>query len=136
VIVVDASAILSWLLSEERSKEFDAAINRIAEQGAYAPGNFPSEVVHGLLQAHRRGRIDRSYASTALTELAALPIAVELPDPHDVMAIAEQHQLTGYDAAYLALALERQIPLVTADMALRKAAAAAKVQFRATKSRK
>jgi predicted nucleic acid-binding protein len=131
VIVIDASAILSWLLAERQSQELEAAIDHIAEHGASAPGNFQPEVVHGLLQARRRLGIDRGHASAALTELAALPIGVELPDPHDVMAIAEEHRLTGYDAAYLALAIERQIPLATADAALRKAAAAAKVSFRA-----
>lgn len=130
MIVVDASAILSWLLAERQSQELEAALDHIAEHGAYAPGNFQSEVVHGLLQARRRLRIDRGHASTALTELAALPIVIEFPDPHDIMAMAEEHRLTGYDAAYLALAVERQIPLATGDAGLRKAAAAAKVSFR------
>jgi predicted nucleic acid-binding protein len=39
-----------------------------------------------------------------------------------VMTIAREHRLTGYDATYLALAMEHGLKLATADATLRKAA--------------
>lgn len=39
-----------------------------------------------------------------------------------ILTLAERHSLTAYDAAYLALALDRQLPLATLDRKLTKAA--------------
>jgi len=45
----------------------------------------------------------------------------------DLPQLAQRHQLTNYDAAYLALAAATSLPLATNDAALRRAAAAAGV---------
>ena len=39
-----------------------------------------------------------------------------------ILTLAERHRLTAYDAAYLALALEQQLPLATLDRELAEAA--------------
>lgn len=39
-----------------------------------------------------------------------------------VLTLAERHKLTAYDAAYLALAIEKAIPLATLDKQLIAAA--------------
>jgi predicted nucleic acid-binding protein len=44
-----------------------------------------------------------------------------------LLALAEQHGLTSYDAAYLSLAQRNRLPLATLDDDLRKAAAIAGV---------
>ncbi len=43
------------------------------------------------------------------------------------LELAERHNLTVYDAAYLELALRRRLPLATLDRELREAASAEKV---------
>ena len=43
------------------------------------------------------------------------------------LALADEHRLTVYDAAYLELARRRGLPLATLDQALRDAGAAAGV---------
>jgi len=40
----------------------------------------------------------------------------------DVKQLAQTHQLTAYDAAYLALALRYNLPLATLDIASKQAA--------------
>jgi len=59
-------------------------------------------------------------------ELARLPIDIEPAlnpaQVKSVLALAETHSLTVYDAAYLELAHRRQLPLGTLDADLRKAA--------------
>ncbi|MCF6370567.1 PIN domain-containing protein [Rhizobium halophilum] len=47
---------------------------------------------------------------------------IALSDDQVILTLAERHSLTAYDAAYLALALERQLPLATLDRKLTKAA--------------
>ncbi|HTU69877.1 MAG TPA: type II toxin-antitoxin system VapC family toxin [Candidatus Baltobacteraceae bacterium] len=127
MIVVDASMALRWVLAEEIDAEVIAARTYVSEHGACVPGNFQTEVVHGLLQAERRKRISSSDASAALTDIMDFALTVELPDPHLITITARDHSLTGYDAAYLALALQSGIPLATVDGTLRAAARAAKV---------
>lgn len=129
MIVVDASMALSWVLESGENETIDSALAHVEERAACAPGNFQSEIVHALVQAERRGRIDAVQASAALIELLALRIAVELPDPHVTMAVAKEYRLTAYDAAYLALAIERQIPLATIDTQLLEASTKARLAF-------
>ena len=130
MIVVDASLALRWVLLEEPSRESLAALDYVTENGAYVPGNFQSEVAHGLLQAERRGRLTATDVSAALSDILALPFQIDLPDPHVLVATARQYSLTGYDAAYLALAAKTASPLATIDEALRKAARSAKLLWK------
>jgi predicted nucleic acid-binding protein len=63
--------------------------------------------------------------------LKALPIRVEsssLWANVDVESKARKWNLTAYDAAYLALALSRKLPLATLDRDLKKAAEAEGVE--------
>jgi predicted nucleic acid-binding protein len=50
-----------------------------------------------------------------------------LPFAADVLALARQHALSAYDAAYLELALRLSLPLATLDRRLQAAATAAGV---------
>jgi len=129
MIVVDASTVVSWVLDDESSRDADAAIEALARDGGYAPSNFITEVVHALLAAERRGRIDETSSGISLAEILALPITVEAPDPHTVLALARTRGLTGYDAAYLALALQAQVPLATVDRSLAAAARAERCAY-------
>jgi predicted nucleic acid-binding protein len=136
MIVIDASTVISWVLDDETSSDANAALEIAATHGACAPPSFITEVAHALLGAERRGRIDEVGTGLALTEILALPIAVENPDPHTILALARTHRLTCYDAAYLALALRVQLPLATIDRALATAAAAEKVLHAPSRQRK
>ena len=76
----------------------------------------------------RRRRIDADFRSAALRDLAALPIALDAETSshawHATLALADARGLTAYDAAYLELALRRNLPLATFDAELRRAAQA------------
>jgi len=124
MIVVDASTVISWVLDDESSPEADAAIEVLARDGGYAPSNFVTEVAQALLTAERRGRIDEISSGISLAEILALRISFEAPDPHTVLALARTRGLSAYDAAYLALALQAQVPLATVDRSLAAAAQA------------
>ena len=87
---------------------------------------------NGLLMAYRRKRITFDQIAGFLTRLKSLPIeaAAQTPDELlDLPALAQKHNLTNYDAAYLTLALRFKLPLATTDADLRSAAAVSGVQI-------
>lgn len=133
MIVIDANVALAWILEEKQGAEPAAALQYIAAHGALVPGNFQSEIAHALLNALRRGIVVEPDLSSALAELLALPIRAEFPDPHVIIAVGQKHHLTGYDAAYLALALQAELPLATIDKTLRKAAQSERVLWSVAK---
>ena len=128
VLVIDASAALSTILKEERTPTSVALRDRIAADGAVVPALWWLEVANVLLIAERKARVKPGERATALGGLAALPITTDLETAarsrSDTLALAEAHRLTVYDAAYLELALRRQLPLATLDNELAAAAGA------------
>jgi predicted nucleic acid-binding protein len=76
----------------------------------------------------RRGRVTFEQIAEFIEDLAALPIRLDPPiSPAEwppILALAERHRLTAYDAAYLELARRTGLPLATLDADLRKAAEA------------
>jgi predicted nucleic acid-binding protein len=99
-----------------------ALLERVAEDGAFAPQLWPLEVVNGLLIAQRRGRIDAAKRRHLAGVLRALPISIDEETGVQVWSatqtLADSHRLSIYDAAYLELALRLGIPLATGDRAL------------------
>lgn len=61
-----------------------------------------------------------------IEQLSVLPITVDSStgsrSMHTILALAFQEELSIYDASYLELALREEIPLLTLDNALLKAA--------------
>lgn len=85
-------------------------------------------MANGLAMMKRRGRMTGADADQALAHLSLMPIE---PDAEtwprawaDARKLADTHRLTVYDAAYLELALRRQLPLATLDKELIAAAGA------------
>jgi predicted nucleic acid-binding protein len=69
-----------------------------------------------------------SQTAEILAQLEALPVRYDWePESGAVLALAREHRLTVYDAAYLELALRADAPLATLDRQLARAARAAKV---------
>jgi predicted nucleic acid-binding protein len=76
----------------------------------------------------RRGRLDMAATVGVLAHLESLPIRLDVDQDGDVvLALAREHRLTVYDAAYLELALRADAPLATLDQQRARAARAAKV---------
>lgn len=130
MIVVDASTALAWVLREREHADTAAALDYVSENGGCVPGNFHSEVAHGLLLAERKKRITEADVAHILSDLLALPLSVELPDVHVIIATARTYGLTCYDASYLALALQSHLPLATVDTNLAAAAKSAKCAWK------
>lgn len=131
MFVVDASVVLAWCFGDEASQVADAALEVLADEGAVAPAIWPFEIANALRTAERRGRLDLSDVGRVRSLLLALPIAVEGVDLGatlgEVAEVARTLDLTAYDAAYLALAARRGLPIATVDDRLRRAAETAGV---------
>jgi len=125
-LVLDASLALAWYFQDEATAATDTILDRVAETGAIVPALWRLELANGLQAAVRRGRINVSYRDDALADLTQMQIETDLEtDMHAwsaTLRLAEKHDLTLYDAAYLELAQRRRLPLATLDRKLRRAA--------------
>ncbi|MBI1250350.1 MAG: PIN domain-containing protein [Alphaproteobacteria bacterium] len=129
--VIDASAALCWCFDDERPRNADALLAKIASEGACVPGHWRLELANILVQSERRKRISQSDAGAFMDLWESLDIDSEPESIHllwrEIAALARAEKLSAYDAAYLELALRRQAILVTKDTDLIAAAKRNKV---------
>jgi predicted nucleic acid-binding protein len=126
-LVLDCSTTLAWVYGDETTEPVRQVFELLSQSGAWVPGLWRLEVANVLEMGVRRKRHDSAFRESTLADLAQLPIQVDAEtDRHAwgaTLQLAERHQLTLYDAAYLELALRRNLPLATLDEELRRAAA-------------
>jgi predicted nucleic acid-binding protein len=127
VIVVDASAILEVLLQTPAAGRISRRIFAPRET-LHAPHLLDVEIAQVLRRYARSGIISPERGAEALADLADLPVQRY---PHFVLLPRIwqlRHNLTAYDAAYLALAEALDAPLATRDKALASARSMARVE--------
>lgn len=126
-LVLDSSATLAWLYSDETTEPIRQVFDAVAEGGAFVPALWRLEVANSLTHAMRRGRIDADFRRASLADLALLDITTDADTDinawGETLSLADRFHLTIYDAAYLELAMRRGLPLATLDAELRGAAA-------------
>ncbi len=134
--IIDSSVAITWCFEDEATKDTDALLSRLIYDGAHAPSLWALEVLNVLWMAQRRGRIPLEVREKGLALLHALPIMLDAETVGQAWTItnmlAEQHNLTLYDAAYLELAQRLDLPLATLDVDLRAAAKAVGVPLLGT----
>jgi predicted nucleic acid-binding protein len=125
-LVLDSSATLAWIYSDETTAAIQQLFDTVADTGAIVPVLWRLEVANSLTIAMRRGRIDAAFRRAALDDLALLDITSDThTDTHawaETLVLADRYRLTVYDAAYLELAQRRALPLATLDEDLGAAA--------------
>ena len=122
MIVIDASIAAAWLLPEKDSEAAEAVIAALSGRPP-VPSLFWHEARNILIIAERRGRIVVGEAAAAMGRLRRLPLEdAGAGSDNAVIALAAAHRLSAYDAAYLALAQKRDLPLATLDQKLAAAA--------------
>jgi len=124
--VVDASIAAAWMLPDEQTGATDAILERLTGAPALVPSLFWHEARSLFLTAERRGRFPPGAAQAAMLRLRLLPIEDRgSGNDQRVLELAAAQELTAYDAAYLALAVDEDAALATLD---RKLGAAARRQ--------
>ena len=129
-IVVDASVVLKWVVSEADSE----AAAALRADDLIAPSLWLAEVANALWRRVRLREITADEASQRMSELAGAPVASMPLDPYVEVALKLGTELGHpvYDCFYAAVALARDTYVVTAD---RRFAAAAAVPWLAGRVR-
>lgn len=114
MIVVDASAVLEFLLQTALGSRVEARLLRDGDD-LHAPHLLDVEITQALRRLVRAGEVDDERAAEALADLIEFDLRRH---PHvDLLARAWElrDNLTAYDAIYVALAEALDGPLVTCD---------------------
>lgn len=117
MIVVDASALLEVLLNTPAGMSIADRLFTKTET-LHAPHLLDVEIAQVVRRYALAGEIESTRGLQVLEDLADLPL---IRYPHDLAfpRIWElHHNLTAYDAAYLALAEALAAPLLTRDVGL------------------
>jgi predicted nucleic acid-binding protein len=126
--VLDGSIVLAWFIDPVVAL-LAARVQRFLVQDARAvvPRLWRSEIANGFVVALRRRILTSVRSAQAFAEIEILlgqsieNLSHDLPIER-VVTTAQQYDLTAYDATYLEIAREQQLPVATLD---RKLAAAA-----------
>jgi predicted nucleic acid-binding protein len=126
--VLDASVTLAWYI-DQPVPTYAARVRRALSDGdrALVPALWRLEVPNGLVVAERRRLFTPSDTTLAVQKLEMLltesiESTQETSSLHRVLSAARRYGLTAYDACYLELAHDAQLPLATLDRKLAGAA--------------
>jgi predicted nucleic acid-binding protein len=123
--VVDASVGIKLFLAEELSEAADRLFSRLtADPPAhfYVPDLFYVECANILWKYARRFGYPADNARQDVRDLQALALnTVSTADLlQSTLELALVYDITAYDASYAALAQQLDLPLITADEALKR----------------
>ena len=119
MIVVDASALLEFLLQTPLGRQVEARLFRDGDE-LHAPHLVDVEVAQALRRLVRAGEVAPDRAAEAIADLVDLDLHRH---PHlDLLARAWtlRENVTAYDAMYVALAEALDATVVTCDAPLAK----------------
>jgi predicted nucleic acid-binding protein len=120
VIVLDASALVELLLNTAAGQMIAM---RIADPalGVHVPHLADIEVVQALQRFAKDGELGAAEAARALDDLRALDLQRHAHEPLLERVWALRHNLSAYDAVYVALAEVLDTVLLTCDGPLARA---------------
>jgi predicted nucleic acid-binding protein len=126
LIIVDASAMIAWLLNEPGELSVPALNDLLARHEIVVPAHWPSEIGNALVTNRRRGRVSDDNFERILAQLSRFQISPEPPLSGNEFAttitFALEHELTFYDAVYVKLAMDTEAILATLDGDMRRVA--------------
>lgn len=110
--VVDASAMVEWLLDSALA---EAMPSTLGYEYLAAPEHMDAEVLSALRGKEAAGDLSETEAAEVLADLIESPL-----ERYPVVPLVEdawemRHNMTAYDALYVALARRLGCELVTAD---------------------
>ena len=123
MLILDATAIIVWIMPDEAGIDLEPLIAR--GEPLLAPWLIWVELRNILIVSERRGRLPAGMGDQIADAVDALQIQLDSSASSAVvMDLARRHGLTAYDALYLETALRHGAMLATLDGKLRAAAIA------------
>jgi predicted nucleic acid-binding protein len=127
LIVLDASLVLAWLVTDELPSQSSGIYETLPDNLLVVPSHWPVEVSNALRSRMKAGRLSLPDFHAIMDRLDLLSIEVQAPYHIDEIGPLAQFALTRglttHDAAYVQLAFQRGAPLATLDAAMRASAA-------------
>lgn len=125
-LIVDCSMAMAWCFADEGNEETARVQNRLIAESAVVPAHWFLEVTNVLALAEKRKRISAADATQFVNLLKAFDIQADQDIStrafDHILPLCRSYALTSYDAAYLDLAIRRQLPIASLDDDLRRAA--------------
>ena len=126
--VLDASIAACWALRDEDHPKATVALKELQHSSCFVPDIWWFEIRNILLTGERRGRIAPEESAASLRRISKLRILQESDrNGTEILRLARKHRLTFYDASYLELAFNMNLPIATLDSDLLRAAKAESV---------
>ena len=116
-VVVDASFAIEAYLESDGSR-----LASMRHEETLSPTIYVDECRNVIITKVRSGVVDRRAGQRALSDVLFLPDQIGAAVTELVFDLALDHGLSGYDASYLALAVERGDAVATLDKQLQRAA--------------
>ena len=130
-LIVDASTAVAWCAIHQATDMTWAAARHVRQFGALVPAHFPTEIANSVRYLLKRDLIDHVRVQDFTGMMLALDFEccaiTNAQAMGSIFALANRHDLSIYDAAYLDLALSTGAQLATRDRALAASAATAGV---------
>lgn len=132
--VLDNSVTMRWCFEDNSAYAVHVLQEMHAGQIAHVPALWLYEVISVMAEAQRGGTLSTEEARGFFEDLRSLDIDVDSAIEREHLfgaahRLAVEHGLTGYDAAYLELAIRKGLPLASLDRELNKAAVRAGVSL-------
>jgi len=119
VLVIDTSAVLEALAAHDPAA---GLVERLAHDGdLHAPHLIDTEVLHALRRMTMNDTISTERATDARSDFDELTLVRYPHQPLSGRIWALRHNLTAYDATFVALAETLDAPLITCDARLASA---------------
>lgn len=122
--VLDNSVLVGWFVPNQASGYTRRVAHRAGREQPLVPALWETEFANVMLVMQRRRVLPAHEIAAALRRAERLDLAVDREPiaPRVLVALAQRHGISAYDAVYLELAERRGLPLATRDRALSRAA--------------
>lgn len=117
VKVIDTSALAAVAFAEPDGQRVAA---QLEEHDLIAPYLLPFELANVCLTKMRRHPVKRELLLAGYEMVGRLPLTCMAVNVTEVVTLAEDEKLTAYDAAFLWLARQLDVELVTLDKTFSK----------------
>ena len=115
-VVCDASVVVSAVIQDGARGQWASSL--LQSELLLAPHILPAEVAHALRHREMTGHLSSRMATTAYAEMLALDVDLRTLTPLAARIWELRHNVTPYDAWYIALAEAEGLQFATLDRRL------------------